>query len=207
MTEHRSEIIRKYRHVAHLPDGLFAFTFPLRRQAIQRLALKPGERVLDMGCGSGASFPQLVEGVGAAGEVIGVDISPDMIRAARERVEKAGWKNVQVIEAAAEEAVLPGQFDGLHLFAMHDVFTSPTGLDNILAYLKPGGRVVAVGPKLSNKVAGKLLNPLIGVVFSRFAVASQDKDRPWRLLSERLAGLQVEEHNQGVLFLAWGTKN
>ena len=113
---------------------------------------------------------------------------------------------MQVIEAAAEEVVLPGQFDGLHLFAMHDVFTSPTGLDNILAYLKPGGRVVAVGPKLSNKVAGKLLT-LRRRRFQRFAVASQDKDRPWRLLSERLAGLQVEEHNQGVLFLAVGTKN
>ena len=65
MTEHRSEIIRKYRHVAHLPDGLFAFTFPLRRLAIQRLALKPGERVLDMGCGAGELSPACRGGWGS----------------------------------------------------------------------------------------------------------------------------------------------
>jgi hypothetical protein len=35
------EIIAKYRHIAGLPDGLFAFTFPLRRRAISKLMLKP----------------------------------------------------------------------------------------------------------------------------------------------------------------------
>lgn len=63
MAERKDAIIRKYRTVAHLPDFLFAFTFPLRRLAVQRLQLRPGARVLEVGCSTGANFVYLVWGV------------------------------------------------------------------------------------------------------------------------------------------------
>jgi ubiquinone/menaquinone biosynthesis C-methylase UbiE len=205
MAQRPDEIIRKYRAVANLPDFLFAFTFPLRRQAVARLGLAPGDRVLDMGCGSGANFPYLTAAVGPTGEVIGVDLSPDMAAAARRRVTRAGWRNVTVIEGAAETVALPGPFDGLLLFAMHDVLTSALALDRSLAALKPGARVVSAGPKLATHGAGRLLNGLVRRVYGRFAVSRQDMDRPWRLLGERIADLQVAEHGPGLLYVAWGT--
>ncbi len=204
MAEHRDEIIHKYRLVAHLPDRLFAFTFPMRHLAVGRLRLPPGGRVCEIGCGTGANFAYLVDAVGPSGEVVGVDISPDMVAGARGRVEKAGWGNVQVLEGAAEDISLPGSFDGLLLFAMHDVLTSPRALDNILRCLKPGGRIVAVGPKTATTLPGRLLNPMVRLAYSRFAVSTQDKDRPWRLLAERVDGLEVEEHGPGLMYLVWG---
>ena len=204
MEEYRETIIHKYRKIAHLPDFLFGFTFPLRRKAIERLSLSPGSSVLEIGCSSGANFALLYEAVGKNGEIIGVDLSPDMITQARIRIEKAGWKNITVIEEAAEEVVLENKYDGLLLFAMQDVLTSPQALDRILKYLKPGSHVVAAGPKLPSTYPGKILSPFIGMIFSRFAVSKEDKDMPWRLLAERIDDLQIEEYGPGISFLAYG---
>jgi len=142
--------------------------------------------------------------VGQSGEIMGVDISPDMVAQARLRVRKSGWQNVRIIEAAAEEVVLSDAYDGLLLFAMHDVLTSPPALDHILASLKPNGRVVAAGPKLPAAFPGKVLSPLIRIVFSRFAMSKQDMDCPWRLLAERVQNLQVEEPPPGISYLVQG---
>ena len=71
MAQNREQIIRKYRAIAALPDALFAFTFPLRRMAVRRLGVGAGGRVLDMGCGSGASFAFLRAAVGPTGQIIG----------------------------------------------------------------------------------------------------------------------------------------
>ena len=48
-----------------------------------------------------------------------------MVAAARDRVARQGWANVTVLEGAAEELRIHGEFDALLLFAMHDVLTSP----------------------------------------------------------------------------------
>ena len=199
-----AQIIARYRRVAQLPDGLFFFTFPIRRDAVRRLGLVPGGSVLEVGCGSGANFPFLLEAVGSTGQVVGVDLSPEMIAAARTRVQRRGWSRIRLIESAAESLRLDEQFDALLLFAMHDVFTSPAGLDRSLAHVRPGGRVVAVGPVLASGRLRRILNPVVGAAFQRFAVSSLDRDRPWRLLAERVRDLQVERLGPGVLFMAWG---
>lgn len=204
MVANSDEIIRKYRSVARLPDFLFAFTFPMRRKAVHRLQLQPAATVLEIGCGSGANFRHLIETVGLRGRVTGVDISPDMIAAARERIDRAGWSNITVMEGAAETVVLPDRYDGLLLFAMHDVLTSPLALDNILSFLKPGARVVSVGPRLIQGRLGFILNPLINAIYSRFAVSTADRDCPYRLLAERIPNLEVEEHGGGAIYLASG---
>ena len=56
-------------------DRLLFLPSHLRRRAAARLSLKPGERVLEIGCGTGRNFPFLREAVGPAGKVYGVDLS------------------------------------------------------------------------------------------------------------------------------------
>jgi ubiquinone/menaquinone biosynthesis C-methylase UbiE len=204
--ENKQKIIEKYRSVAHMPDWLFGFTFPLRRMAVNRLALSPGDCALDLGCGSGASFTSLQAAVGSSGKIMGVDISPEMISSAQARVEKHGWHNVQLVESPAETLALEERFDGLLLFAMHDVLTSEAGLDNVLRFLKPGGRVAAVGPKLASHYPGRILNPLVRTVYKRFSVSQADRGKPWRGLAERVPDFAVEEHGPGILYLFSGTK-
>jgi hypothetical protein len=67
---------------------------------------------------------------------VGVEISPDLAAIARKRIEQEEWNNVRVAVGPAQTVALPGKFDGLLLFAAHEVLTSREALDNLLAHLK-----------------------------------------------------------------------
>src|SRR3972149_632357 len=102
----------KYRRNARFYD-LLVRPLPLferlRRKAVARLRPRPGETVVDLGCGTGLSFELLEHGVGPQGRIIGVEITPEMLAKAREKVARHGWSNVTLIEASAEEVDLePG---------------------------------------------------------------------------------------------------
>lgn len=193
--------------LSRYPNFLAWFTQPLREVAVNRLDLEPGSRVLDMGCGTGASFPFLVRAVGSAGEVVGVDISPDLASIAQKRTDEAGWNNVQVAVGPAQKIALPGTFDGLLPFAAHEVLTSPVALDHVLSHLKKGARIVAFGAKLSYSRRGRLLNPLLRLLTQTLLPASSAAvdARPWRLLEDRTGMLHIEERMAGLLYLVSGS--
>src|SRR5688572_12534600 len=88
--------------LSRYPNFAASFTRPLREVAVSRLCLEPGSRVLDVACGTGASFPFLVQAVGPDGEVVGVDISPDLAAIAKKRIEQEKWNNVHVAVGPAQ---------------------------------------------------------------------------------------------------------
>jgi demethylmenaquinone methyltransferase/2-methoxy-6-polyprenyl-1,4-benzoquinol methylase len=67
-----------------------------RRQAVELLNLKKGDRVVDLGCGTGLSFPHIVDAIGPEGHLTGVDMTAGMLACARERCDRAGWDNVEL---------------------------------------------------------------------------------------------------------------
>src|SRR5712692_543653 len=136
MRDNRKDLTPPYfRYLIHLirpfPDFDPPFIKPVRQKAVELLHLKQGDGVLDMGCGPGGSFPYLVRAVGPPGEVVGVEISPEVAINARRRIAKNGWKNVHVIEADARTVRLTGTFAGALMFAAADVMASEEALDNI----------------------------------------------------------------------------
>ena len=62
----------------------------------------PGERVLDIGCGTGVTTVPYAQAVGPSGHVTGADISRPMLDAARRRVEEHGLANVELLLADAQ---------------------------------------------------------------------------------------------------------
>jgi SAM-dependent methyltransferase len=189
------------------PNFDLAFMRPLRRKAVRLLHLRHGDHVLDMGCGMGGSFPYLVDAVGPSGEVVGVEISPEVTINTSQRVERNRWRNVQVIEAAAQAVRLTGTFDGLLMFAAPDVYASEEALENIFPRLRENARVVVFGAKMSSKRLGRILNPLLQVFVSKlsFPTTPRPDHEPWRLVAKRLEGLEIEEYFFGLLFLASGS--
>jgi ubiquinone/menaquinone biosynthesis C-methylase UbiE len=211
MKENPGDLTPPYGRLAPLvrpfPDFDPSFIRPVRQQAVELLALGEGDRVLDVGCGPGGSFPYLAYAVGPSGQVVGVEISPEISINARRRIEKHGWRNVRVIEAAAEDVHLTGRFDGLLMFAAADVYASEKALENIIPHLKEGARVVAFGYKLSRKRLGRTLNPLFRLLVSTlsFSTTPRPEYEPWRILAERVERLRVEEYFLGTMFLASGS--
>ena len=196
------------RLIRPFPNFDWSFIKPLRQRAAQLLQLKPGDRVLDVGCGPGGSFPYLVDAVGPSGEVVGVEISPEIAINARRRIEENGWSNVRVIEADAKAVKLEGRFDGLLSFAAADIYASPQALANLLPYLKDDARVVAFGAKLSHRGLGKAFNLLFRSLWKlSFSSTPALNYEPWTPLANGVAELHVQEYFFGCMFLAWGPMN
>jgi ubiquinone/menaquinone biosynthesis C-methylase UbiE len=110
------------------------------------LALAPGERVVDLGCGPGFVLAMLRERVGPEGKVLGIDESPRWIRAVRARVESEGWDNVEAHEGRIEGLELvPGTVDLFFMRWVLGFLPDRTGVLRSLArLLRPGGRIVVV---------------------------------------------------------------
>lgn len=177
----------------------------VRQAAADLLQLTPGDRVLDAGCGPGACFPILWRAVGASGEIVGVEISPEVAINARRRVERNGWTNVRVVEADARSATFAGKFDGLLCFGVSDIYAHAATLDHLLAQLKPGARVVAFGWKLTRRRAGVLLNPALRTLRKlTFDTTPALELEPWSLLESRLESFRTRDHWLGSMFMGWG---
>ncbi len=177
----------------------------LRARAVQRLGLQPGDSVIDAGCGMGSNFPFLCAAVGPAGRVVGVDISPYLAAKARQFVLKRKWPNVEVIVAAAHAVELADQYDGLLLFAVHEVLTSPAALDNLLSHVKEGAGVVTFGSKQTQTFPGALLNPVWRRASRTWLAGAAPMDaQPWRALAQRIQVQRVEEYLFGAFYLVSG---
>jgi len=130
-----------YRLWSPIYDGLFdrLFAAPGRRRAMQLLALRPGERVLLVGVGTGADLPLLPAGVCA----VGLDLSPDMLARAQAKLPLMG-RDVTLVQGDAQ--ALPPGMEGFDAAVLHLVLSVvPDGtacLQETLRALRPGGRAV-----------------------------------------------------------------
>jgi SAM-dependent methyltransferase len=123
-------------------DAIFA---PVLAAALDAAAPRPGERVIDIGCGSGTSVLALAEAVGPGGRVLGADIATESVAVARRRIAEAGLAQAAVLLGdAGSHPFPPGGFD--LLFSRFGVmfFDPPVAaFRNLRAALRPGGRFCA----------------------------------------------------------------
>jgi ubiquinone/menaquinone biosynthesis C-methylase UbiE len=175
----------------------------LRRRTIAALALRRGDAVLDVACGTGLSFALLVAAVGAEGQVTGVELSPDMAHLARQRIARAGWSNVALIEAAAEDAALAGPFDAVLFNFTHDVLQSPAALAHLFAAAAPGARVAASGSKLLPRWLGPA-NAFVRRINEPYLTTFAGLRQPWRYLAGYVPDLEVRAAIWGAGYLAYG---
>jgi ubiquinone/menaquinone biosynthesis C-methylase UbiE len=146
-------LIRIIRKLYHFPAPAFIGRFldsDLRRwmqppdKIIERSGIKPGMRVIDLGCGSGAFTPFVAGVVGERGKVYAVDIQPAMLRQLEGKLDKAenqDIRNIELKQASAYE--LPFEDEAVDLVYMVTVLQEipdrGRALREIRRVLKPGG--------------------------------------------------------------------
>jgi len=106
--------------------------------------LKPGENVLDLGCGGGLDLYFYAKAVGLKGKVYGLDISEDMVNRAKENIKQTGIENVEI--HIGESDRLPFSDNFFDVVASNGIYNlSPDKeavMHEVYRVLKPGGRTV-----------------------------------------------------------------
>ena len=115
----------------------------MAEQLLAAAAAQPGERVLDIGCGTGVTTLPYARAVGPSGHVTGVDISQPMLAAAERRVAESGLGNVTLLLADAQvHPFPPAEFDLLTSRLGVMFFANPlAAFRNLFPALRRGGRL------------------------------------------------------------------
>lgn len=113
-----------------------AFAEPELRQAIAGLALKPGMRVLDAGCGTGEALRWFADEVGPEGEVIGMDLATPHIKAARTIDDRSLVIQGNILDPP----IAPASVDLVwSVNAINHLCSPMEGLQALMALIRPGG--------------------------------------------------------------------
>jgi ubiquinone/menaquinone biosynthesis C-methylase UbiE len=152
-------------------EALFRMAFP-----------QPAGRLLDIGCGSGMYFPLLSR---RAERLVGIDISHEMIKAARRLIDGKGLDNVEAMQVNAVDLPFEdGSFDSVIAFdVLHHVPDTDAAMAEVSRVLRPGGRFVSIEPNV--------LNP---IVFAAHLIPKEERrallrNYPWTLY--RLVGRHI----------------
>jgi ubiquinone/menaquinone biosynthesis C-methylase UbiE len=168
--------------------------------------VEPGERVLDVACGTGALTLAVAERVGPGGSVVGLDANPEMLAVARRKPAPIEW-----VEGTAEALPLPDRsFDAVvSQFGFMFFQDGTAALREMMRVLRPGGRLaIAVCDAVDNSPGysafAKLLDRLFGKPVGDAFRAPFGLGDPERLLEmSREAGIPdagVMKHNGKVSF-------
>ena len=176
-----------------------------RELVVEQLPARPGDAVLDVGCGTGLCLPLLQHKVGPSGTIIGIDASAQMLEVADTRVTEHGWDNVHLLATPVAQAPIHLIADAALFCAVHDVLQSAAALDNVLGSVRAGGGVAAAGGKWAPPWA-MAVNAGVLALHAPYVRSFAGFGRPWALLADRVPALRVRDValGGGAAYLATG---
>ena len=182
-----------YDKLANVYDLTFGPTLqPGRLQAIQRMNIQPGERVLEVGVGTGINLSLYPK----QAMVTGIDFSSSMLEKARERVARKGLRNMRLLQMdAADLKFADGSFDIVYAPYLISVVPDPvTVAREMRRVCRTGGRIIFLNHFLSpNPVvsrAERLISP-----FTIHIGFKADLDLPAFLAQTDLQPVSIEKVN------------
>jgi predicted methyltransferase len=114
-------------------------------EVFEAMSLKPGDRVADIGCGSGYFTFRLAARVGAEGKVYAVDIEQKAIDKVRQRRERENIDQIEPILGESQDPHLPGELDAVLIVdSYHEFRDYDRMMQAVFRSMKPGGRLVII---------------------------------------------------------------
>lgn len=154
---------------------------PFLRSIIQSLGLPPGSRGLDAGCGIGYQAVLLAETVGPDGQIMGLDILPDLLAYGKNMVEKCGLSS-RISFREGDVNRLPLETDSFDWAWSADCVGYPAGelapaLEELIRVVRPGGSIVLLGWTSQQFLPGyPLLEARLNGTCSGYLPFLKDKD-------------------------------
>jgi ubiquinone/menaquinone biosynthesis C-methylase UbiE len=182
-----------------------------RRKAVQALGLRPGDSVVEIGCGTGLNFPLIEQAVGPEGRIVGVDLTDAMLAQAQHRIEANGWRNVSLVQAEAAEFEFPTGVDGILATYAHALLPECSQvIAHGAAALSAGGRWVVLDVKVPDNTPRWLAQLGIATVGRFVSLEEWIVRRPWEeirsAMQDTLADLSWTELFFGIAYLAAGSR-
>ena len=213
----REHLIETYRKKAKHYDITSRFYpvpgYPQRAQrvrAVQALALRPGDSVVEIASGTGLNFSLIEQVIGPEGRIVGVDLTDAMLAQAQHRIETNGWSNISLVQADAAEFDFPTEVDAiLSTYALTQVPECGDVIARGAAALSRGGRWVVVDLKAPDNAPRWLAQLGIALVRPFGSIDEWIVRRPWEAIRaamrDKLADLSWTELVFGTAFLAVGS--
>ena len=182
--------------------------FAYRKKAVNALNLEPGDKVVDICCGTGLNFKFLEDKVGPNGKIIGVDLTDAMLEKAKKRIDKNSWKNVELVQSNAEDYEFPKGINGvITTYALSLVPDYDKVVRNSYEALVSSGRFVDMSIKMPDnflKYFRYILFPLVRA----FGDPEQYIGiRTWESIERHFNKHDFKEFFGGITYLSIGEKS
>lgn len=177
-----------------------------RCDTMAALDLKPGDVVVELGCGTGLNFAHVQRKIGPTGRLIGVDLTDAMLQVAAQRISHAGWRNVELVQADLAEWFMP---DGVDAAFSTLALTLVPEYDHVIRQasraLRPGGKMAVLDMK-DPQGWPRWLVRLFAWLNKPFGVSLDLADRhPWESMATYLQVTTYREYFRGALYLCVAT--
>jgi len=135
----------------------------LKQKAINKLDLKPGDRVLEIACGTGLNFKLIENIIGSKGEITAVDYTEQMLKHAKKLMQRKKWKNITLIKSDAANTMLKqNYFDAaISTLGFSSIPDHKKALKNTISSLKKGKKLVILDGKSFTFKPLNLLMPVL----------------------------------------------
>lgn len=165
-------------------DSQMGFVADYGERVVELLDPSPGERILDLGCGTGQLTAVIAEQTGSGGAVVGIDLSAEMIERARERHPDIRFERID-----ATAFVTDSSFDAVFSNAtLHWIADQAAVIERVADTLAPGGRFVAELGGSGN--VGTILDAVLAELRER----GYDAANPWYFPTIGEHASVLEEH-------------
>ncbi len=147
------DVAAVFGRAADVYDTVIPFFARFGTRLVEAADLRPGESVLDVGAGRGATLVPAAERVGPKGRVVGVDLSAEMVALLTRDVEQLGLINTTVVRMNAEDLKIEAEsFDvALSSFVLHLLPHPDAAAAAVMRVLRPGGRAAMSAPSAAGR--------------------------------------------------------